>query len=47
MNYQHALDHNMAIVPFMASDSAETMDKLFWGTEEEIKRVYARTNYAL
>ena len=25
----------------MASEDAETMDNLFWGTEEEVERVYA------
>jgi len=25
----------------MASEDAETMDPLFWGTEEEIERTYA------
>ena len=29
----------MGGVPFLASEDAETIDKLFWGTEEEVERM--------
>ena len=32
------LDHNVIILPFVASDNAETMDELFRGTEEQLER---------
>jgi hypothetical protein len=28
-------------MPFVMSDDAETMDKMFWGTEQEIERMCA------
>ena len=31
----------MAAAPFLASEDAVTMNELFWGTEEEIERMYA------
>ena len=34
------LDHNLVGVPFLASEDAVTMDEVFWGTEEEVKRMY-------
>jgi alcohol oxidase len=33
------LDHNLVGAPFLASEDAVTMDEVFWGTEEEIKRM--------
>ena len=35
------LDHNLVGVPFLASEDAVTMDEVFWGTEEEVERMYA------
>ena len=36
-----SLDHNMISLLFSMSDDAETMDDIFWGTEEEIERMCA------
>jgi hypothetical protein len=38
---QNSLDHNLVGIPFFASEDAVTMDKVFWGTEEEVERMYA------
>ena len=35
------LDHNTGLITFVASEDAETMDEVLWGTEEEIERAYA------
>ena len=35
------LDHNGVLVTFIASENAETMEGVFWGTEEEVERTYA------
>ena len=35
------LDHNLVGIQFLASEDAETMDKIFWGSEEEVERMYA------
>ena len=38
----------MIALPFVAREDAETMDEVFWGTEEEIERKCAsNSNYAL
>ena len=34
-------DHNVIAPPFVAREDAETMDEVFWGTEEEIERMCA------
>ena len=39
MSYHNLLDHNMNALPFVAREGAETMDEVFWGTEEEIERM--------
>ena len=31
----------MIALPFVAREDAETMDEVFWGTEEEMERMYA------
>jgi alcohol oxidase len=31
----------MIALPFVAREDAETMDEVFWGTEEEIERMFA------
>ena len=31
----------MIALPFVATEDAETMDEVFWGTEEEMERMYA------
>ena len=31
----------MSGAPFLASEDAVTMDEVFWGSEEEIERMYA------
>ena len=36
-----SLDHNLAGVPFLASEDAVTMDEVFRGTEEEVERMWA------
>ena len=33
----------MIALPFVAREDAETMDEVFWGTEEEIERMCAAT----
>ena len=43
-SYQNLLDHHAISVPFLASEDAETMNMLFQGTEEEIKRMWASTS---
>ena len=37
-SYLNSLDHNVVCIPFVASENAETMDKLFHGTEEQFER---------
>ena len=37
-NLNSLLDHNVMIIPFVASENAETMDELFRGTEEQLER---------
>ena len=34
------IDHNLVGVPFLASEDAVTMEEVFWGSEEEVKRMY-------
>ncbi|KAF8813030.1 alcohol oxidase [Phlegmacium glaucopus] len=34
---EHYMDHDLIPLPYMASKDAETMDDLFWGTDEEIE----------
>jgi hypothetical protein len=38
---RYHLDHNLVGAPFLASEDAVTMDEVFWGTEEEVGRMYA------
>ena len=34
-----SLDHILIALPFSAREDAETMDEVFWGTEEEMERM--------
>ena len=36
--YLNSLDHNVVSIPFVASENAETMDEVFYGTEEQLER---------
>ena len=38
---QNTLDHNTCIITFVASEDADTMNGVLFGTEEEIERTYA------
>jgi alcohol oxidase len=38
---EHYMDHNLIGLPFVASEDAETMDEVFRGNEEQLKRTYA------
>ena len=44
---QNSLDHNLAGLSFVASENAETMDEVFWGTEGQLERMYGSVNHAL
>ena len=37
------LDHNLVGAPFLASEDAVTMDEVFRGAEEEVKRMFTAT----
>ena len=41
ISYLTSLDHNVIIVPFVASENAESMDEVFRGTEEQLERTKA------
>jgi hypothetical protein len=36
---RNPLDHILIALPFAAREDAETMDEVFWGTEEEMERM--------
>ena len=38
ISYLNPLDHNAIVLPFAASENAELMDEVFWGTEEQAER---------
>ena len=40
-SYLNSLDHNVIMLPFVASENAETMDEIFYGTEEQLERTNA------
>ena len=38
ISHLNSLDHNLIALPFMTSENAETMDEVFYGTEEQLER---------
>jgi hypothetical protein len=41
ISYLILLDHNLIIIPFVASENAETFDEVVRGTEEQLERTNA------
>ena len=41
ISYLNSLDHCGIVLPFVASENAETMDEVFHGTEEQLERTNA------